>query len=122
MNQSELEQRLRAEAAELTARCPDTPRQRVRRTLLNEPLPRPGWRSAWLPAAALASAAVAGTIGWVALRAGETAVPTQATVSRIALPMPTSTLDQALAGREAALEDEMQRIRADLERIRGWMS
>lgn len=117
---SELEKRLRTEARAWSPSCPDTPRQRVLRTLRNSDT-RPMQRRWRLPAAAFASAVLAGLIGLAAFERVETPAPEKAAGTQPHLVVDSTAIDRAMASREAALEDELERIKSDLDRIRGWV-
>ena len=126
MNQSELEKLLRAEAREMNLSCPDTPRQHVLRTLRTEPVP-PRSRlalSSWRPLAAalVLVLVIAGVLQYQPRpkEAGEAATVVEQP-ARPALELPAVSgdlIDRAMAEREASLEAELERIQADLERIK----
>ena len=124
MNRSELESRLRTDAAAVTATAPP----RVRRAVLDElraaDAPPTGWRfrpvllgACAVLVAALATTAVVrtpvvidGTDAAAAQRPGELAEPL---VERA-----PARVDGLLAAREAELSEELDRVRSDLERLR----
>ena len=131
MNRSELERELRREAQAIRPRCPDTPRQRVVRTLRQrtETQARPRGGVGWLPAASTAVLAliVAGVL-WLSPTpeppAGEVLAETatgELPAERLGV-LAGVGLDRALADREASLEAELERIQADLEKIKALVS
>ncbi|MDX1569202.1 MAG: hypothetical protein R3200_01865 [Xanthomonadales bacterium] len=125
MNRSELERQLRSEAQAMDLRCPDTPRQRVMRTLRQEAdgTPVRGWWSRWRPLAATAAMllVVVAVLQYGPEPAGEAPPVVTQAPAQPALELPSVSgdlIDRAMAEREASLEAELQRIQADLRRIK----
>lgn len=131
MHPSRLETRLRSEAAEFRPRCPDTPRRRVLRELRESsgyPSRHPAWFG-WLAGAATAALAllVVAVLGLAPDPASDQHASAGEEMADSAIPpepgvgwgsLSGAGLDRALAEREAVLEAELQRIQADLEKIR----
>jgi hypothetical protein len=122
---TDIEQRLRSDAAEIRGEAPLRVRHAVLGAIRDEAPERAtgfGWR--WPALGLVGTLAVAVAIG-IAQQPAPTAGEAPATV--VADPVegdPTievarGSVDAMLLAREAALEAEMERVRRDLERIRG---
>ncbi|MEM9303772.1 MAG: hypothetical protein AAGE01_16750 [Pseudomonadota bacterium] len=123
---TDIEQRLRTDATDIRGEAPQRVRHAVLDAIRNEAPERatgPGWR--WPAFGVAAAFAVAVAIGFSQQSTPTVdATPTPVVAAEAVEAAPVAevargSVDAMLLAREAALEAEMQRVRRDLERIRG---
>lgn len=117
MNRQDLENRLRADAGRVRAECPPHLRQRVAARIRDEGRRRSRNRFGFPAMAGALGAMVALVSVWMLWQPAGVEERTVEAAGLNAAPIVASS-DRLLASREAALEDERQRLERDLRHLR----